>query len=121
MRIMNEDFVIHDTLNPKLFNTTTKKLLPEVRNKLIEITEEFENYISIPIAICDVQLVGSNCSYNYTENSDLDVHIIANFDVIEIPKEILQNIYNTIKSDFNRNYDIKIHGIEVELFIQDRN
>lgn len=121
MKVLNEDFVIHDTLNPKLFDTTTKKLRPEVRKKLVEIVSEFEKYIEVPIAICDVQLVGSNCSYNYTENSDLDVHVIANFSVLEIPKEVLQNIYNTIKTNFNKSFDITIRGIEIEMFIQDIN
>ena len=121
MKILSEEFQVHDTLNPKIFNTTTKILLPEVRDKLIEIVEEFENNLKVPIAICDVQLVGSNCSYNYTATSDLDVHLIANFEAIEIPREVLENIYNIKKSEFNRNYDITIHGIEVEMYIQDIN
>ena len=121
MKIINEEFQIHDTLNPKLFDTTTKHLLPEVREKLIEIVSEFENHIEIPIFICDIQLVGSNVSYNYTEHSDLDVHIIANFESVSVPIEILENIYNTKKAEFNREYNITIHGIEVELYIQDIN
>lgn len=121
MHILNEEFQIHDTLNPKLWNTTTKQLLPKVRQKLIEIVNEFEKYVSIPIAICDVQLVGSNCSYNYTEASDLDVHVIANFDVIPIPMELLQKIYDTKKAEFNKTFDIKLYDIDVELYIQNIN
>ena len=121
MKIINEDFEIHDTLNPVLWDTTTKQLLPEVRDKIIEIVEAFENNLKVPVEICDIQLVGSNCSYNYTDKSDLDVHIIANFDIIDIPREVLENIYNIKKSEFNKNYDIKIHGVEVEMYIQDIN
>lgn len=121
MNRLNEEFQVHDTLNPKLWDTTTKKLLPKVRKKLIEIVNEFEDYISIPIVICDVQLVGSNCSYNYTEKSDLDVHIIANFESVPVPPEILEKIYNTKKAEFNRTYDIKLYNIEVELYIQNVN
>lgn len=121
MKIINEDFEIHDTLNPALWDTTTKRLLPEVRDKIIEIVEAFENNLKVPVEICDIQLVGSNCSYNYTDKSDLDVHIIANFDIIDIPREVLENIYNIKKTEFNKNYDITIHGIEVEMYIQDIN
>ena len=121
MKIINEDFEIHDTLNPVLWDTTTKQLLPEVRDKIIEIVEAFEDNLKVPVEICDIQLVGSNCSYNYTDKSDLDVHIIANFDIIDIPREVLENIYNIKKSEFNKNYDIKIHGVEVEMYIQDIN
>ena len=104
--ILREEFQIHEELNPKLFNTTSQTLLPEVRQKIIDIVTEFENYIEVPIEICDIQLVGSNCSYNYTENSDLDVHIIANFNMVDIDNEVMQSIYNVEKSSFNKNFAI---------------
>lgn len=118
--IINENFEIHDTLNPKLFGKDGK-LLFDVRQKLIEITRYFEEYIEVPIEVCDVQLVGSNVSYNYNSDSDLDVHIIANFDSQQAKPEILQALYDAKKRDFNKDYDIKVHGIEVEMYIQDVN
>lgn len=114
---LKEEFQIHDTLNPKLWNGD--QLLPEVRDKLIEIAEEFEKYIQVPIRIVDLQLCGSNASFNYTEYSDLDLHVIANFEVLNLPDEILQTLYDVKKSEFNREFDISIHGIEVELYVQD--
>ena len=119
--ILREEFQVHEELNPKLFDTTSQTLLPEVRQKIIGIVTEFENYIEVPIEICDIQLVGSNCSYNYTENSDLDVHIIANFNMVDIDHEVMQSIYNVEKSSFNKNFDINIKGIEVELYVEDIN
>ena len=119
MRILQEDFQIHDTLNPKLFDTTTNLLLPDVRKKIIDIVSEFESYIQVPIEIADIQLVGSNASYNYTNTSDLDVHIIANFGLVSGDVEILQCLYDAKKSAFNNKFDVKIYGIEVELYVQD--
>jgi len=118
MNNLLENFEIHDTLNPKLFGDDNK-LLPEVRQKLIEIVKYFEDFIQVPIAICDVQLVGSNVSYNYTSTSDLDVHLIANFESLDHDSELLQAIYDMKKHEFNQLHDIKIKGIEVELYIQD--
>lgn len=112
-----EEFIIHDELNNKLFSNN--KLLPEVRQKIIQIVKEFEEYSDVPMNIVDIQLVGSNISYNYTETSDLDVHIISNFDLIDVPKQLLQQLYNMKKTSFNDKFDIKIRGIEVELYIQD--
>ena len=112
-----EDFEIHDQLNPKLFSKNT--LLPEVRQKIIQIVTEFEDYSEVPMNIVDIQLVGSNVSYNYTDTSDLDVHIISNFDLIDAPKHLLQQLYNMKKTSFNDKFDIKIRGIEVELYVQD--
>lgn len=119
MKMLHEDFQIHDTLNPKLFDINTNMLLPDVRKKIVDIVAEFESYIQVPIEIADIQLVGSNVSYNYTETSDLDVHIIANFELVSCDVGVLQSLYDAKKSAFNKNLDIKIHGIEVELYVQD--
>lgn len=120
MKQLLEDLQIHDTLNPKLWDLDTNELLPEVRSKIIDIVRLFEEDLDkIPIDIVDIQIVGSNCSFNYTEHSDLDVHIICNFESVGIGPEILQSIYNTKKSEFNKNYDISIKGIEIEMYVQD--
>lgn len=118
--MLKESFEVHETLNPKLFGKDMH-LLPEVRAKLIEIVKYFEEYIEVPLDVCDVQLVGSNVSYNYTSKSDLDVHLVANFEHQGAKPEILQSLYDTKKSDFNKTFDIKLKGIEVELYIQDVN
>lgn len=118
MKILNEDFIIHDTLNPKLFDINTNALLPDVKKKIIEIVSSFEDYLNVPIDIADIQLVGSNVSYNYTDNSDLDVHIIANFDLVSNDETLLQALYDAKKTSFNKNLDIKIKGIDVEMYVQ---
>ena len=110
---------LNKTLNPKLFDLENNKLLPQVRNKLLQIIEEFKKFLDIPIEIADVQLVGSNAAYNYTEYSDLDLHIIANYDAILVNQEILQAAYYSEQSAFNKKYDISIKGINVELYVQD--
>lgn len=114
---LKEDFVIHDTLNKKLFHNG--RLLPEVRQKIIQIVNKFEEYAEVPLNIVDIQLVGSNASYNYTDQSDIDVHIIANFEMIPASKEILQQLYNSKKSSFNDKFNITIKGLNVELYVQD--
>ena len=114
-----EDFQIHDTLNPKLWDVQASMLLPEVREKIVEICRAFEQYIHVPVQILDIQLVGSNASFNYTEHSDLDVHIMTNFEVYGKDDVIAKAFFEAKKSQFNRETDIKIHGIDVELYVQD--
>lgn len=113
-----EDFQLHETLNPKLWKDN--KLIPEVRQKLLEISENFEQYVEIPMHIVDVVLVGSNASYNYTQYSDIDVHLIVNTDLTEgIPEDIQTLVFNLKKTSFNKEFDIKIKGIPVELYVED--
>ena len=106
-------------LNPKLWED--KKLKRDVREAIIDIVSEFMDNLIIPVEILDVRVVGSNASYNYTEHSDLDVHIISNLELVGSPTEIVQALYNSERSNFNRTHSIKIKGIDVELYVEDVN
>lgn len=117
---INEKLEIHNTLNRKLFSDDDK-LYPQVRQKIFDIVEKFIEYSELDINVADIQLVGSNASFNYTNDSDLDVHIISNFDLIQAPKEILQSLYNAKKTQFNDKFNITIRGIKVEMYVQDVN
>ena len=123
MEYLEEKVEMHDTLNPSIW-AKDNHLRPEVKNKLEEIVNEFlieleEN--EIPIHILDVHLVGSNASYNYTDKSDLDVHIIANLEDVTCDPYVLNLLYGYFKSYFNDKYDISIHDVDVELYIEDVN
>lgn len=106
-------------LNSKLWED--KKLKRDVREAIIDIVSEFMDNLIIPVEILDVRVVGSNASYNYTEHSDLDVHIISNLELVGSPTEIVQALYNSERSNFNRTHNIKIKGIDVELYVEDVN
>lgn len=110
---------MHKELNPKIWED--KKLRGDVRETIIDIVSEFMDNLIIPVEILDVRVVGSNASYNYTEHSDLDVHIISNLELVGSPTEIVQALYNSERSNFNRTHSIKIKGIEVELYVEDVN
>lgn len=117
--LLFESIEVHDTLNPKLYNGMEMK--QEVFDKLTEIYKEFLDFIDIPLNIVDVEVVGSNASYNYNENSDIDLHIIVNSEVTYVEPTILRQLYNDRKGAFNRDYDITVEGISVELYIEDVN
>lgn len=106
-------------LNPKIWED--KKLKRDVREAIIDVVSEFMDNLIIPVEILDVRVVGSNASYNYTEHSDLDVHIISNLELVGSPTEIVQALYNSERSNFNRTHNIKIKGIDVELYVEDVN
>ena len=115
MRLVN----MQKELNSKLWED--KKLKRDVREAIIDIVSEFMDNLIIPVEILDVRVVGSNASYNYTEHSDLDVHIISNLELVGSPTEIVQALYNSERSNFNRTHNIKIKGIDVELYVEDVN
>lgn len=114
---LNEALELHNELNPKLWEQNNLKL--DVLQKLKQIAEEFLKYIDIPLNVVDIEIVGSNASYNYNEKSDLDLHIIVNSEVNYMNEEILQQFYNSKKNSFNDNYDLTIKDIPIELYIED--
>lgn len=118
MSILLEAYELHDKLNPKLWNSD-KTIKQDVLEKLLSIVKEFIKYIDIPLVIVDANIVGSNASYNYNDQSDIDLHIIVNNDLTYMNKDILQQLYNAKKNSFNENYDLDIEGIPVELYIED--
>ena len=123
MRRLREKIEMHSTLNPNIW-AEDNHLRLEVKDKLEEIVVEFLTELEeneIPIHILDVHLVGSNASYNYTDQSDLDVHIIVNLEDVTCDPYILNLLYGYFKSYFNNKYDISIHGVNVELYIEDVN
>ena len=110
---------MNDTLNPKLYDLSTKKLYPDVRDKILDIVKEFKDYTEFDYKILDVRIVGSNAAYNYTDTSDIDVHLVVNFGTICLNKDITQLLFQAEKSSFNDRYDIKIKGLEAEIYVED--
>ena len=118
---LEEDIQIHDTLNPKIWNSDNE-LLPEVEDKIYEIVDIFKTQLAedgVDLHVADIYILGSNANYNYTENSDLDIHIIAD-ESDDCNKNHLDIIYNAYKRIFNDKYDIKFHGINVEIYVENK-
>lgn len=108
----------HDTLNPKLFEG--EHLRPEIKEAALKIADRYaktlEDY-QIPFKLKDLVLVGSNASYNYNDQSDLDLHLIA--DISEVPDEKLATaVYQSCAGLFNKNYSISFYDIPVEIYVE---
>lgn len=115
--LLEEKFEVHESLNERLWENN--KLKEDVKSKIVEIVDQFVSTCEVPLNIVDVHIVGSQASYNYTAYSDLDVHIISNFDLVDCSKAVLQTAYNSVKAKFNADYDITIKGVDVELYVED--
>jgi predicted nucleotidyltransferase len=110
----------HDELNPALFNEDAT-LKVEVKEKINEIVEEFlKDFIEaeVELTVQDIILTGSNASYNYTKDSDLDIHIIADTSKIEDTLNLHKVIYNAYKSAFNKKFEIELNKVPVEIYVE---
>lgn len=113
----------HNTLNSKLF--TKEEILKEtVRKKMLEIVDEFLANLkeqNIEIKVDDILMVGSNANYNYTKDSDIDLHIIANTKNMKYEMEIANALYSAYRTLFNKNLDINLYDIPLELYVEVEN
>lgn len=119
---------IHDSLNPKLWERWQEKRLggkvsyhlkDEVRDRLNEIAHAFIDQLEIPKdAIKDVLLLGSSAGYNYTSFSDIDLHIVVDYDKVHKDCPVVQGYLFAQKSLFNKEHDITIYGIPVEVYAE---
>ena len=104
----------NDTLNPLLWSDN--QLKTEIRYKLLLIAQHFIKFLNVQqMNLVDITISGSNASYGYSDYSDIDLHLVVKMN------EELAELYTAKKNYYNFTYDIKIKGIDIELYVQDEN
>ncbi len=113
-------FDIQDDLQPKLWKDSDH-LYPGVKAALMEIVDEFVENLGLDVEIADVIVTGSIANYNWSKFSDIDVHLLVDFEEINSDRELVKRFFDAVRSNWNKLHDIRIKGHEVELYIQDVN
>ncbi len=109
----------HDKLNPNLWMGS--RLDPAVKKQLLLIAEDFISELGIKdLDVEDVTISGSNAAYTYTPHSDLDLHILVDMDKFPAD-EVYRELFQAKKTLYNDTHDISVHGVPVELYVQDKN
>ena len=111
----------HEDLNVKFWDGLT--LRTEVRDKLLEIGYIWAEFAKIPPnAIQDIILVGGNANYNYTEYSDLDLHLVVDKDEIAACQtDFLDDFLRDKKRLWALTHDVNLYGQPVDLYAHDIN
>jgi predicted nucleotidyltransferase len=112
-------FELKSSLNKDIW-INDNKLRPEIAVKLVEIANNFMKNIGLDdIEIKDIVLTGSLANYNWSQYSDVDLHIMVDFDDIDENEELVREFFRGKSGNWNDRHDIKIRGFEVELYVQD--
>jgi hypothetical protein len=118
---MNSDEILklinfRDELNPEIWQDGNMRL--DVQVALLHIARAFVDFIDVEdLRLTDITISGSNCSFNYNDQSDIDLHLIAD---MSGPCSVdLKDLYLAKKSLFNDQHDILIRGNTVEVYVQD--
>ena len=111
-------FKYHDELNQKIWSGN--KLKPEVKIKLIRIGRAWAEFANIPqTAINDMIIVGGNANYNYTEYSDIDLHLVVDKSKLPDCPDLIDDYLSDKKQLWSLTHDIKIYGHDVELYAEE--
>ena len=114
-----KNYLPHESLSSKFFSERNQKLTSVIRNKLLDIAYEFIDYLGIPIDVLDITMTGSYANYNYTPFSDIDLHIIVNYEELTDIEDLAMEFFKAKKNFWNDRHDIKVKGVEIELYAQD--
>lgn len=96
-------------------------MIPDVRVRLLKAAVEFCKFLDVPgLVISDIVVTGSNASYNYTEGSDIDIHIVVDYKQTPCPS-LAENFFKTKKNLWNNTHDMHIGVYPLELYVEDKN
>lgn len=123
----------HDTLNPRIW-MENGYLRENVKDDLLKIAQEWIGFTYIDkfeVEVKDIILTGGNANYNYTDVSDLDVHVIIDFKEFVgkmLAGEHLNKATNSVgfvedymktkKALWSAKHHIHVYGYPVELYTQ---
>jgi|TARA_R110002074_G_scaffold92798_1_gene202728 hypothetical protein len=99
-----------------------EELNGDIKDRLLEIANKFLAELKMPLITADdITLTGSIANYNWNDKSDIDLHLIIDFEKLNIENDLLKDFLNLKRMAWNKLHDIKIKGHDVEIYIQDKN
>lgn len=112
-------FKMKETLNVDIWDNF-ETINSKVRLKLLDIADDFYNSLEINyIKPIDIVLTGSICNFNWSKFSDIDLHIVIDFNEISEKHEMVQEYLDAKKNEWNNQHeDLTIYGFNVELYVQ---
>jgi hypothetical protein len=116
-----KSFKPKEELNPKIF-INEDKMNSKVRLRLLDIADDFVEYLDILFAKpLDIVIVGSIVGYQWSKYSDIDLHVIYDFNDISNRTKFVREYFDAKKNIWNQERKIKIYGYDVECYVENLN
>jgi hypothetical protein len=112
-----DSFELQAELNPAAFEGDV--MIPEIRERLLEIVDDFIDGIDFKMDVEDITLTGSLANYNWSKYSDFDLHILVDYAAIDADQDLVKRFFQDIKAIWNIRHNIFLKGYEVEVYVQD--
>jgi murein DD-endopeptidase MepM/ murein hydrolase activator NlpD len=117
-------FNLQDKLDPNIWSLKNGKytMKPNIRRNLLEIAYDFIDSLNVDVVFSDVVMTGSLANFNWSKYSDVDIHIIVDYN--QFPKdsrELYDELFRMKKTIYSNKHDITIYNYDVELYVEDEN
>ena len=96
------------------------ELNPRIRLKLLDIADDFWKFVNLTwVKPRGIILTGSICNYNWSYYSDVDLHLVVDFNEIDEKTEFVRDYLDSKKNEWNNEHEsLQIMGYQVELYVQ---
>lgn len=118
--VLLKTFKVQPELN-RMFWDENKMLNPTIRLALLKVAEYFYDSIKLdkkPV-IKDIVFTGSLANYNYSKYSDIDLHLLFDFEEMQGDKQMIEQFFMLAKASWNDQHDVSIKGFPVEVYAED--
>ena len=92
----------------------------KIRLRLLDIADDFWKFVNLTwVEPKGIILTGSICNYNWSQYSDIDLHLIVDFNEIDEKTEFVRDYLDAKKNEWNNEHNaLEIMGYKVELYVQ---
>lgn len=114
-------FEVQNELNPDFWKN--KRLDSRIRLKLLDIADDFTDFLNVDwVKPEDITMTGSLANYNWSDYSDIDLHIIIDYKKVDNRTEFVAEYFKSKKEIWNNEHqNLTIFGFPVEVYVQDKN
>ena len=112
-------FKTNESLEPRIWDAG--ELNRDVREKLVAVAEDFIDGLPFDVDIVDIKLTGSLATYNWSQFSDVDLHIVVDFSEVDDDEELVRDYFNSKKTVWNLKHEIYIYDYEIEIYVENIN
>ena len=114
---INDIVTINTSLNSNFWENN--QLLAQIERRLTVIANDFFESLGLEgVNLEDITFTGSLANYNWTKFSDVDLHLIVNFEEVDENIDLVREYFSAKTSGWNKSHNISIFGHDVELYVQ---
>lgn len=117
-RLDTSVLTFHDALQPR-FWLPDQMLRPVVRERLVKIAAAYQDHLALPkgVKVRDITFTGSLTGRNYTRYSDVDIHLLVDYEAVG-DEALVSDYFDLKRKAWSETYPVSVYGFPVEVYVQ---